>query len=413
MSITLSATDRTRVARVSNRSINFFDIVKFRDRAGGMLRVIAVISLLVGPGAIAADPMPGVPAAPKLDVASYILVDFNSGTVLAEHNAHDSADPASLTKIMTSYVAADALTSGAIALDDVTTVSEKAWRMDGSRMFIEVNKQVSVDELLQGIIIQSGNDASVALAEYISGSEDVFAAVMNQQAARLGMENSSFANSTGLPDPNTYSTAHDLALLTTAFIRDFPEIYARFSETEYTYAGIRQHNRNRLLSRDSSVDGVKTGHTEAAGYCLVSSALRGDMRLVAAVMGGKSDLERTEASQALLNYGFRFFESRKIYGVGDVVASAKVWKGKASEVQLGVASDLFVAIPRGRYDDVEAAAEISESVKAPVELGQSVGSLHLKLEEQVVAVAPLIANEAVGKGSIFSRALDEVMMRLE
>lgn len=413
MNITLSAIDWTRAHRGSERNANFFDVVNLRKLGFEVLRLIGVILVLVGSGTFAADPMPGVPAAPKLDVASFILVDFNTGTVLAEHNSHDRAEPASLTKIMTSYVAADALASGAIALDDTTTVSEKAWRMGGSRMFIEVNKQVSVDELLQGIIIQSGNDASVAIAEYISGSEEVFAAVMNQQAVRLKMENSSFTNSTGLPDPNTYSTAHDLALLATAFIRDFPEIYRRFSEAEYTYAGIRQHNRNRLLSRDPSVDGVKTGRTEAAGFCLVSSAIRGDMRLVAAVMGSESDLKRTEASQALLNYGFQFFESRKIYSVGDVIAHAKVWKGKAREVQLGVGSDLYVAIPRGRYDDVEAAAEISKSVKAPVASGQAVGSLHLKLEGQVVASTPLVANEAVGKGSIFSRALDEVMMRLE
>ena len=413
MNTILSVTDLTRVARGSKRNANSFDVVYLSKLASEMLRAIAAITLIVGADALAAVPVPDVPAPPKLDVVSYILVDFSSGTVLAEQNANDRAELASLTKIMTAYVAADALASGAIALDDTTTVSDKAWRMGGSRMFIEVNKQVSVDDLLQGVIIQSGNDASVAIAEHISGSEEVFAAVMNQQAERLGMKNSSFANSSGLPDPNLYSTAHDLALLAAAFIRDFPEMYQRFSQAEFSYAGIRQHNRNRLLSRDESVDGVKTGHTEAAGFCLVSSALRGDMRLVAAVMGAKSDVERTEASQALLNYGFRFFESRKIYSVGDAVASAKVWKGKAREVQLGVGSDLHVALPRGRYDDVEAVAEISESVNAPIDKGQAVGILHLKLDGEDVATAPLVANEAVAKGSIFSRALDEVRMRIE
>ena len=373
---------------------------------GGML-------LLFGSGALLAEPFSGVPAPPNIGAASYILLDFNTGTVLAERNSGARAEPASLAKIMTSYVAAEALASGAITLNDMTTVSEKAWRMEGSRMFIEVNKQVTVDELLQGVIIQSGNDASVALAEHISGSEEVFAAVMDQQASRLKMENSGFANSTGLPDPGTYSTAHDLAQLAIAFIRDYPEIYSRFAEKEYTYADIRQFNRNRLMNRDASVDGVKTGYTEAAGYCLVSAALRGDMRLVAAVMGAASDAARTEASQALLNYGFRFFESRKIYSVGDTIASVKVWKGEANEVQLGVASDLYVAIPRGTYNDVEAAAEITETIEAPVEAGQEIGTLVLKLKGRTVRSVSLVALHAAPRGSMFSRAIDEVMMRLE
>ncbi len=369
--------------------------------------------LVAGSDLQAAAGFPGVPAPPKLGVGSFILLDFRTGSVLAEHNADERAEPASLTKIMTSYVAADALEAGAIGLDDITTVSEKAWRMEGSRMFIEVNKQVTVDELLQGVIIQSGNDASVALAEHISGTEEVFASVMNQQAVRLGMKNSSFANSTGWPDPGTYSTAHDLALLAAAFVRDFPEIYQRFSDREFTYAGIRQFNRNRLLARDSSVDGVKTGHTEAAGYCLVSSADRGGMRLIASVMGAQSDAARTQASQALLNYGFRFFESRKIYNAGDVIASAKVWKGKIDEVKLGVTEDLYVAIPRGKYDAVEAAAEISESVQAPVDQGQTIGNIVLRLDDQVIASVPLVATHTVAQGSIFSRLIDEIMMRFD
>jgi D-alanyl-D-alanine carboxypeptidase (penicillin-binding protein 5/6) len=413
MSIISSLTDMAR----TNDAEEYFSqgFLNARTTKVGieLLCMIGVIFSLIGSGVCAVEPFPGVPAPPKIGAASFILLDFYTGTVLAEHKSSERAEPASLTKIMTSYVAADALASGAIAFDDLTTVSEKAWRMGGSRMFIEVNKQVSVDELLQGIIIQSGNDASVAMAEHISGSEEVFAAVMNQQAARLKMENSSFANSTGLPDPGTYSTAHDLVLLSAAFIRDFPEVYRRFSQAEYTYADIRQFNRNRLLTRDTSVDGIKTGHTEAAGYCLVSSAVRGDMRLVAAVMGAASDVARTEASQALLNYGFRFFESRKIYDVGDVITSTKVWKGKSDDVQLGVAADLYVAIPRGKYDEVEAAAEITESIQAPVELGQAIGTLVLKLDGRILRSVPLVATHAVAKGSIFSRAIDEVMMRLE
>ncbi len=372
-----------------------------------------MIAAFVGSGVLAADLLPGVPAAPKLDIPSFVLIDFNSGTVLAEHNPHKRVEPASLVKIMTSYVAADALASSAIDLNDTTIVSEKAWRMGGSRMFIEVNKRVSVDELLQGVIIQSGNDASVAIAEYISGTEEVFAAIMNQQAKRLQMENSSFSNSTGLPDPDTYSTAYDLALLSSAFIRDFPDSYKRFAEPEYTYNGIRQYNRNRLLKRDSSVDGVKTGYTKAAKYCLVASAARGDMRLVAAVMGGTTDRERTEASQTLLNYGFRFFESRKIYGVGQEIASVKVWKGEVQEISLGVVSDLYVSIPRGKHDDIEAEIETPKTIEAPVASGQVIGLLHFKLEGQVIASTTLVANQAVGKGSIFVRALDEVLMRFK
>jgi len=373
---------------------------------------LMALSIIIQYDALAIS-FPGIPAPPELNVRSYVLVDFDTGTVLAEFNADEKAEPASLTKIMTAYVAAEALAAGAIALDDVITVSDKAWRMEGSRMFIEVNKQVTVDELLQGIIIQSGNDASVAIAEHISGTESVFANVMNQHAARLGMTNTGFANSTGLPDPGDYSTAHDLAILAIHFIRDYPEVYRRFSEKEFTYAGIRQFNRNRLLSRDPSVDGFKTGHTSSAGYCLVSSARRGDMRLVAVVMGAESDAGRTEASQALLNYGFRFFETRKIYAAGDVISSNKVWKGKEDEVDLGVAQDLYAAIPRGKYDEIKASAEIPESIVAPVEKGQAVGTIVLKLEDQVVSSAPLVATQAVAAGSIFTRAIDDVKMRFE
>lgn len=405
--------DWTHVTYNSKHDADILDVVNLPKLIFKVPFLIGVITALIGAGALAADLLPGVPAAPKLEIPSFILIDFNSGTVLTEHNPHKRVEPASLVKIMTSYIAADALASGAIDLNDTTIVSEKAWRMGGSRMFIEVNKRVSVDELLQGVIIQSGNDASVAIAEFISGTEEVFAAIMNQQAKRLQMENSSFSNSTGLPDPDTYSTAHDLALLSSAFIRDFPEIYKRFAEPEYTYNGIRQYNRNRLLKRDLSVDGVKTGYTKAAKYCLVASAIRGDMRLVAAVMGGTSDRERTEASQMLINYGFRFFESRKIYGVGEEIASAKVWKGEAQELSLGVVSDLYVSIPRGKHDDIEAEIEIPKTIEAPVASGQVIGMLHFKLEGQVIASATLVANQAVGKGSIFGRALDEVLMRFK
>jgi D-alanyl-D-alanine carboxypeptidase (penicillin-binding protein 5/6) len=377
-----------------------------------LLSLVLLCSSLVS-GVYAAPTFAAVPAPPKLNVGSYILIDFDSGSILADYNSDERAEPASLTKIMTSYVAADALASNVIKLSDVTTVSEKAWRMEGSRMFIEVNKQVSVDELLQGIIIQSGNDASVAMAEFVSGSEEVFASVMNQHAGRLGLMSTSFANSTGLPDPGTYTTARDLSVLAAVFIRDYPDIYQRFAEKNYTYAGITQRNRNRLLTRDASADGFKTGHTEAAGYCLVSSARRDGMRLIAVVMGAESDSARTEASQTLLNYGFRFFESRKIYAVGDVVTTAKVWKGVANEVNVGVGEELHIVIPRGKYGEVKASAEITESVVAPFDSGQPLGSVVLMLGGREVASVPLVANRGIAQASLFSRAVDEVMMRLE
>ncbi|MFT4561234.1 MAG: D-alanyl-D-alanine carboxypeptidase (penicillin-binding protein 5/6) [Gammaproteobacteria bacterium] len=379
----------------------------------GFVLLLATVLLLVEPVAQADTVSPDVPAPPNFKASSYILIDYHSAKVLAERHADNKVEPASLTKIMTSYVAAEAIQSGAIGLDDTTTVSEKAWRMEGSRMFIEVNKQISVDELLQGIIIQSGNDASVAIAEYVSGSEEVFASVMNQHVKRLGMENSSFANSTGLPDPETYTTARDMAKLAIQFIRDFPNIYGRFSVKEYTYGGISQRNRNRLLTRDPSVDGFKTGHTEAAGYCLVSSAKRGDMRLVAVVMGTGSDAARTEASQALLNYGFRFFETRKIYSADEVIAQAKVWKGEQKSVGVGVQSDLFVTFPRGKYAEISAAAEIANAVEAPIELSQNIGQVVLKFQNKPLVTVPLTAITAVAKGSLFSRLIDEVLMRLE
>jgi serine-type D-Ala-D-Ala carboxypeptidase (penicillin-binding protein 5/6) len=379
----------------------------------GLLLSFGLASLLATLSTHADPVSPDVPPPPNFDASSYILVDYDSGIILAERDPDKTVEPASLTKIMTSYIAAEALQSGAIGLSDTTTVSEKAWRMEGSRMFIEVNKQISVDDLLQGIIIQSGNDASVAIAEYVSGSEEVFASVMNQHAKRIGMENSSFANSTGLPDPQTYTTARDMANLATHFIRDYPDIYKRFSVKEFTYAGIPQHNRNRLLARDASVDGFKTGHTEAAGYCLVSSAKRGDMRLIAVVMGTKSDAARTEASQALLNYGFRYFETRKIYSAGEVIAQAKVWKGEQDSVSVGVHADLFVTFPRGKYADISAAAEITNAVQAPIELGQNIGQVVMKIKDKPLVTVPLSAVTAVATGSFFSRAIDEVLMRLE
>ena len=361
----------------------------------------------------AADVKDLVPKPPRLKAKSYVLVDAESGQTLAAFNAEERNEPASLTKIMTVYVAANALKAQAIGLDQTTVVSEKAWKMEGSRMFIEVGKQVSVDELLDGIIIQSGNDASVALAEYIAGGEDVFAEEMNQAAAKLGMQNSSFSNSTGWPDENTYVTAADLAKLSRSLILEHPEIYARFKQKEFTYNEIRQFNRNRLLARDDAVDGIKTGHTEAAGYCLISSAVKGGMRLISVVMGTDSDEARTEESQKLLNYGFRYYENKQVYNAGDTVASVKAWKAEKESLALSIAEDLSLTIPRGRFDDIDASAKLPTAVTAPVKKGEKIGDMVLSLDGKQIAAVALLASEDLAEASIFGRLIDEVKMRLE
>ena len=351
--------------------------------------------------------------APQLSARSYILVDHLTSSVLAEHNADERLEPASLTKIMTVYVAGHALQSGLIALDDEIKVSEKAWRMEGSRMFIEVGKRVSVDDLLQGVIVQSGNDASVALAEHISGTEDVFASIMTDHARKLGMTNSNFGNSTGLPDSDTYTTAKDMALLSSALIREFPELYAGFDIQEFTYNNIRQLNRNRLLVLDKSADGLKTGHTEAAGYCLVSSAERDGVRLISAVMGSKSETARTEASLTLINYGYRFFETRELYRDSEVITTLKIWKGSAEKVDLGPPDTVFVTLPRGRYDDLEATANIDAPLIAPVSKGQTLGRMVISLDGEQLAAVPLLALDGIDTGSFFSRLYDNVMLIFE
>lgn len=351
--------------------------------------------------------------APRLDARSWMLLDHQTGAVLAEHNADERVEPASLTKIMTVYAAGHALASGLVSLQDEVTISEKAWRTEGSRMFIEVGKKVTVDDLLQGIIVQSGNDASVALAEHISGSEDVFASIMTRHAQELGMSESSFANSTGLPDPQTYTTARDMATLSSALVREFPELYARFAIDEFTFNNIRQTNRNRLLYRDESVDGIKTGHTEAAGYCLVASAERDGMRLISAVMGTASDTARTEASQTLLNFGFRFYETRELYRGGAVVATPRVWRGPVESVEVGPSQTVYVTLPRGRYDELKAVAELDEPILAPLEPGQVLGTLRISLDDESIADVPLTALSAVPAGSFFERVYDDVLLLFE
>jgi D-alanyl-D-alanine carboxypeptidase (penicillin-binding protein 5/6) len=311
------------------------------------------------------------------------------------------------------YVVFQHLADGRLSLDDKLPVSERAWRMGGSKMFIEVDKQVSVSDLLHGVIIQSGNDASVALAEHVSGSEEVFAAMMNQHAQRLGMTGTHFTNSTGWPDPDHYTTARDMATLAAALIRDFPDIYAWHSLKEFTYNGIRQQNRNELLGRDPSVDGIKTGHTEGAGYCLVASARRDDMRLISVVMGTSGPKARAQATEALLNYAFRFYETHKLAGAREQVATARIWKGEVDTVSMGITKDLWVTVPRGAVKRIETQAEVKSPLLAPVDAGTGLGVLKVSLDGKELASHPLIALEGVAAGSLFKRMMDSIFLALE
>ncbi len=351
-----------------------------------------------------------LPAPPDINAVSYLVKDFNSGQVLAEKDIDKVVEPASLTKMMTTYIVSNELEEGNINMDDMVRVSEKAWRMEGSRMFIEVGKEVSVEDLLKGVIIQSGNDASVALAEHIAGTEEVFAAIMNQYAARLGMSNSNFVNSTGLPDPNHYTTARDLAILAEAIIRDHPEIYEWHSIKEFTFNGIKQPNRNLLLWRDDSVDGIKTGHTENAGFCLVASAKRDDMRVISVVMGTEGMESRARASSSLFGYAFRFFETHKYYSQSDRVTSSPVWKGETDEVALGIADDLWLTIPRGQLKNIQPMVEMNPTINAPIEINTVLGNVKLMLEDEELASLPLIALETIPEGGIIKRIQDEIKL---
>ena len=354
-----------------------------------------------------------IPNPPELDATSYFLIDFDSGRVLAEKNPDEAVEPASITKLMTAYLVDKAVEDGDITLDEKVTISEKAWRMKGSKMFVEVGKQVSVEDLLKGLIIQSGNDASVALAEHVAGSESAFAGYMNHQAKLLGMDNTNYVNSTGWPHDDHYSSARDIATLTRAIIEDFPVSYRLYREREFTFNEIRQFNRNRLLWRDDSVDGVKTGHTEAAGYCLVASAERDEMRLISVVLGTKSDKARTQSSQSLLNYGFRYFESHKLYRSDEVLQTARIWYGEQENVSLGVGKDIFITIPRGRYRDLEASMEIDSEISAPVSRGQALGQVNIKLDGELILSEPVVAMQPVNEGGLIDRALDHIKLMFQ
>ena len=354
-----------------------------------------------------------IPKAPEIAASSYILMDFKSGKILAEKTPDKRVEPASITKLMTAYLVDKALEAGDISLTDEVTISEKAWRMKGSKMFVEVGKQVSVEELIKGMIIQSGNDATVALAEHVAGTEKAFAEYMNHQAKLLGMNNTQFKNSTGWPHKDHFSTARDIAILSQAIIRDYPESYRLYSVKEYTFNEIRQFNRNRLLWRDSSIDGLKTGHTEAAGYCLASSAEKDNMRLISVVLGTKSDKARTRNSQTLLNYGFRFYESNRLYQAKEALKTSKVWYGEQDQVSLGVQQDVFVTIARGRYKELDASVEIDPKISAPVALGQELGRLVVKLDGVVIVAEPLVAMQAINDGGLVKKAMDSIKILFE
>ena len=354
-----------------------------------------------------------VPSSPKLDARSYHLVDFHSGKVLVSKNSHLKLAPASLTKIMASLIIFREINQGNLQLDDKVRVSEKAWRTPGSRMFIEVNKFISIDELLHGMLVQSGNDATVALAEHVAGDEATFAQLMNQAAKELGMSNSHFKNSTGLPDKDHYTTAHDLAILSRALIKEAPELYKLNAIKEYTFNGIKQQNRNKLLWRDDSVDGIKTGHTEDAGYCLVSSAVRDNMRLISVVMGADSVEERTNDNQTLLNFGYRFYKTHLLYKAQQKLTDARIWQGTQKMLPVGLADDLYLTIPRNQYKELDASLEIQPQLMAPMQQDSVVGTAHIKLKGKTISKQPLIALQSVPEGSMFQILKDKALLMLE
>ncbi len=359
-----------------------------------------------------------VPPPPTLEARGYIMIDAASGQVLAENNANERLEPASLTKLMTAYITFDALRIGKIKLTDLALVSEHAWReggagTDGSTSFIPLNSQQPIETLLLGMIVQSGNDASIALAEHIAGNEDTFAQLMRQYAQRIGMTGTSFGNATGLPSPLDYTTAHDMALLAQALVRDFPQYYHYFSVKEYTFNNTTQHNRNGLLTRDPTVDGLKTGHTAGAGYCLVSSAKRNDMRLITVVMGTPSIKAREDGTSALLNYGYSFYETRRMYAANQMIKSAKVRKGVVDTVDVAPAADVQLTLQRGRAENVQASVELPAALVAPLKKDKAVGNLKLTLDGKELGSYPLYPVADVVETGFFGRMIDSVKLWFE
>ena len=364
-----------------------------------------------GPGALNVP----VPPPPQLDAKSWVLMDYATGQILAAANENDRVEPASITKVMTAYVVSAELAAGKIKMDDQVFISENAWRgggagTDGSTSFLAVNSKASLKDLLYGMIIQSGNDAAIALAEHVAGSEQTFAELMNQYGQKLGMTGTHYANASGLPDPNHYSTARDIALLARATIHDYPDDYKIYAIKEFEWNGITQHNRNSLLWRDPSVDGIKTGHTKEAGFCLTTSAKRGDQRLVAVVMGVASDKQRADDNQSLLNYGFRFFESHKLYDANKPLATPELWKGAQNTMPVGVADDVLVTLPRGRYNDLKATMEMPGRLVAPFQKGQKIGTVKVALDGKTLVERPLVALDDEPEAGFWGRMSDGIML---
>lgn len=377
-----------------------------------LLKTLTTLLLLASTLAVHAAPSL-IPSPPRLAASGYVLMDFHSGQILASDNPEQRLEPASLTKMMTAYAVFHEIEAGHVSLKDEVRISEKAWRMPGSRMFIEVGTTVTVEQLLKGMIIQSGNDASVALAEFVAGSEDAFVPLMNAHAENLGLTGTHFVNSTGLPHEDHYTTPRDMARLAAALIRDFPDHYDWYSVKKYTYNNITQSNRNLLLYRDDTVDGVKTGHTESAGYCLVASAERDEMRLISVVMGTNSEKARAQESQKLLNYGFRFYETHRLYDAGKALKQMRIWKGEMEQLPLGLAEELYVTVPRGQYKELNASLSVGKTIVAPVSAGDSLGNVSVKLGDEVITERPLVALQDVAEGGLWQKVKDNVMLLFE
>jgi len=351
-----------------------------------------------------------IPSPPQIAGSSYVLMDPESGRIIMEENSHERLPPASLTKMMTAYIVERELDEGRIAMSDMVPISVNAWKTEGSRTFVREGTQVSVEDLLRGVIIQSGNDASVALAEFVAGSEGAFVDIMNQQAQLLGMKDTNFVNATGLPSPEHFSTAYDLAMLARAIINDYPENYPLYAEKHFTYNNIRQPNRNSLLWRDDSVDGLKTGHTEEAGYCLVASAKRNDTRFIAVVMGTNSSEARAQEIQKMLNYGFRYYESERLFRSGQELIEARVWGGQADQLSVGMTENVYVTIPRGSRNDLESTVDLDSVIKAPIKVGDELGRVKVSYNGEVLVDQPVLALTEVPEGGFFKRIWDAIKL---
>ncbi len=375
------------------------------------IAIFSLISLIVSLFSQATLAAPSlVPSPPDIAAKAYLLMDYHSGRILTAHEIDARDQPASLTKLMTAYVVLNELKNGTIKLDDKVLISEKAWRMKGSRMFLKLKSRVSVDDLLMGMIVQSGNDASVALAEHTAGSEETFVQLMNQYAKRLGMNNTHFMNCTGMPEKGHYSTARDLAKLSQAIIRDFPDHYSLYKIKKFTHNNITQPNRNRLLWLDPRVDGIKTGHTEAAGYCLIASAKQGEMRLISVVLGTNSENARARESRKLLNYGFRFYETFKLYEAMKPLTETRIWKGTEEHLPLGLANDLYITAPRGQRNKIKAQMTLQSNIIAPAHEGQAFGQVEVKLDDTVLSKQTLVALKNVETGNLWRRLIDNIVL---